>query len=168
MTTTFDRTPLSVLHLTPMDGRPELHFQASHSLAFAVQVRSTIDPSAPPHVATLSIDTRPAALDDANPLTPALDILRKVAALGPCRLEAWFTADSTVQRITVPRVDWSETAFLYAELIHDHDESLGADTPPVIRLSLQRGDPRPAVDGRYFTVAPDTTPAATAPRKAST
>ncbi|MFJ5890357.1 hypothetical protein [Streptomyces californicus] len=158
MTTAFDRTPLSVLHLTPATGgRPALHFQASHSLAFAVTLRSTTDLAAPPHVATLSIDTHPAAPDDANPLAPALDILRKVAALGPCRLEGWFTADSTVQKVTLPRVDWSETAVLYAELIHDHDESLGADTPAVIRLSLQRGDPRPAVDDRYFTVAPDIT-----------
>ncbi|MFD3978325.1 hypothetical protein ACFWR6_07030 [Streptomyces griseus] len=163
MNTAFDRTVLSVLHLTPADGGPELQFQASHSLAFAVTVRSATDPDAPPYVATLSVDTHPAALDDANPLDPALDVLRKVAALGPCRLEGRFTADGTMQRITVPRVDWRETALLYAELIHDHDESLGTDTPAVIRLSLQRGDPRPEVDGRYFTVAPDT-----ASRKATT
>ncbi|WP_439082124.1 hypothetical protein [Streptomyces sp. WL006] len=157
MTTAFDRTPLSALHLTPVNGQPELRFQTSHSLALAIQARGTTEPTDPPHAASLTIDTHPAALDDANPLTPALDILRKVAALGPCRLEGWFAAGGTMQRVTVPRVDWSETAVLYAELIHDHDESLGTDTPAVIRLSLQRGDPRPAVDGRYFTVAPDVT-----------
>ncbi|MEV5677278.1 hypothetical protein [Streptomyces sp. NPDC052179] len=161
MTDVIHHAPLTALHLAPVDGSAPRHFDAGHGLALTIGLRSQDDPDAPPCVAALSIDTHPPGFDDTgeSPLGPALDTLRKVFALGPCRLDGWVTTTdgTTWHKVTVPRVDWSQTAVLYAELV-TMDESLVDDAPPVVRLSLQRGDTRPAVDGRYFTVGPDAGP----------